>query len=172
MQPPQHRAIVLGASNVTMSISTVVETACRAWGRPLDLLAAIGHGRSYGAASSVLGRTLPGILECALWQEWQARSAIPTAALLTDIGYDILFGAHPERIALWIEHCLRRLRHTCDRIVVTELPLASVQRLGPRRFLALRSLLFPRSRVSWNESLERAQRLNGFVLELAARPPV
>ena len=37
---PPRRVVVLGASNVTRSLSTIVETACRLWGRPLDMLLA------------------------------------------------------------------------------------------------------------------------------------
>jgi hypothetical protein len=167
MPAPQHRAIVLGASNVAIGIALVVETACRAWGRPLDVLAAVGHGRSYGKPSRVLARSLPGILQCALWEEWRARAALPTAALLTDIGNDILFGAPPEQIADWVRDCLERLRPDCSRIVVTELPLASVERLGPRQYVALRTLIFPRSQITWEQALRRAELLNRYVLELA-----
>src|SRR5205807_8069752 len=58
---PPRRVVVLGASNVSLGFGTIVETAARLWGAPLDLLAAFGHGRSYGLRKSVLGRELPGI---------------------------------------------------------------------------------------------------------------
>jgi len=57
---PSRRVVFLGASNVVRAISTIVETAELSWGLPLDVLAACGHGRSYGRTSCVLGRSLPG----------------------------------------------------------------------------------------------------------------
>jgi hypothetical protein len=167
MPDPQHRAIVLGASNVVIGMATVVETARLAWGEPLELLAAIGHGRSYGQSSSVMGRTLPGILQCDVWSEWKERAPLPTAALLTDIGNDILFGAAPPRIASWVRDCLVRLRDSCERLTITELPLDSVLSLGPVRYLALRALLFPSSRITWQQAIDRARELNEHVIALS-----
>ena len=45
---PSRRVILLGASNLTRGISTVVEIAKTKWGSPLDIMSALGHGRSYG----------------------------------------------------------------------------------------------------------------------------
>ena len=122
---PSRRVILLGASNVVRAISTIVETVELIWEPPLDVLAACGHGRSFGRTSCVFGRSLPGILQCGLWQDWQRRPALPTAALVSDIGNDILYGASVDQIAEWVEQCLARLRGACDRIVITELPLAA-----------------------------------------------
>jgi len=83
---PARRVVLLGASNLTRGISTAVETARLQWGRPLDVMAALGHGRSYGLASRLLCRTLPSIVECGLWPALAARPPAPTAALVTDVG--------------------------------------------------------------------------------------
>ncbi|HEX5443564.1 MAG TPA: hypothetical protein VFW87_07035, partial [Pirellulales bacterium] len=120
---PQRRVVLLGASNVTRGISTVVETACRVWGRPLDLLAAIGHGRSYGMKSTVLVRTLPGILDCGLWPALAERPPAHTAALVTDVGNDLFYGADPPQIAGWIEACVDRLAKLDAAVVMTRMPV-------------------------------------------------
>jgi hypothetical protein len=163
----QHRVIILGASNVVRCLPTVIETARNTWGRPLEIMAAIGHGRSYGLTTTVLGRTLPGILQCDLWQDWQEREQLPTAALITDIGNDILFGATPSQIAAWVRECLRQIVERCDHIIMTELPLESVKPIGRQRFLLLRSVLFPRSRLTWDQGLSHGIELNDRVRELA-----
>src|SRR5262245_2033911 len=85
-QTTGHRIVLLGASNLTRGISTVIETAGSILGRPLEVLAAFGHGRSYGMSSSVLGRSLPGIVDCGIWQSLAARPPVSTSALITDIG--------------------------------------------------------------------------------------
>ena len=166
-QIPQQRVIILGASNVVRCLPTVIETASELWGRPLELMAAIGHGRSFGITTTVLGRTLPGILECELWKEWSERQQLPTASLVTDIGNDILFGVSPEQIAEWLRQCLIQLADRSQRLIITELPLESVMPIGPQRYLFLRSILFPRSRLTWDQALSRGTQLNDAVCELA-----
>lgn len=163
----QRRVIVLGASNVTRGLPAFCRAAAKAWGAPLDILAAIGHGRSYGQPSSVLGRVLPSIRSCELWDDWQAREPLPTAALITDIGNDIVYGSKPAQIADWVRECVERLLPHCDRIVITGLPLESVSRVGPRRFRILRAMIFPGSRLTLEQALASAEELHERVAEIA-----
>ena len=144
----RRRVVLLGASNLTRGISTVVETAQRLWGAPLDVMMAAGHGRSYGMTSRVLGRSLPAITACGLWEDLSRRTPLPTAALITDVGNDIVYGAEADEIAAWVEECLVRLESLCRKRVITALPLASIAPLSPRRFLVFRSLLFPGSQLT------------------------
>ena len=169
LQTLSRRVVLLGASNLKIGFSTVIEAVGQAWGAPLDILAALGHGRSFGLESRVLGRCLPAIVSCGLWDELTSRPPASTAALVTDIGNDILYGARVEQIAGWVETCLERLARTCERITVTQLPLESIAGVGRRRFLLCRSILFPRSRLRLDEAISRAEELNRCVVNLAAR---
>ena len=101
--PSTPRVILLGASNLARGISTIVGTAQSRLGSPLEFFIAMGHGRSYGRASRVLGRTLPGIDECGLWDALGDAVSTQTYALITDIGNDIIYGYDVEMIAAWIE---------------------------------------------------------------------
>jgi hypothetical protein len=161
--------VLLGASNLLRGISTVVETAELVWQTPLDVMAACGHGRSYGMTSWVLGRSLPGIIACGLWEDLSRRPRLPTSVLVTDIGNDLVYGANVDQIAAWIECCLERVTPLSDRLVVTQLPLESLARLAPWRFRLLRTILFPRSKVKFHDVMAGAQQLNARVLELAKR---
>ncbi len=163
------RVVLLGASNVTMALSTVVETAQHAWGQPLEVLAAIGHGRSYGVSSSVLGRTLPGIVECGLWKELETRSPLPTAAMVTDIGNDIVYGHDVPIISQWVETCLERLSTQADRLVVTRLPIESLSAAAAWKMHLLSSLIFPGSRLNRDEALAKAVEMDHKLLEYANR---
>ncbi len=104
------RVIALGASNLTRGFRTVVSAARAAWGPEVQVLAALGHGRSYGAPSRVVFRTLPGILESGLWRTLESLPALPTRALVADVGNDILYGLSAERILAWVEEALSRLQ--------------------------------------------------------------
>jgi hypothetical protein len=165
----QRRVVLLGASNLTRGISTVVETAQAVWGRPLEVLAALGHGRSYGLRSRVLGRELPGITACGLWDELAHRPAAATAALVTDIGNDLVYGASVSSILGWVGESLDRLAASEARTVMTLLPLASVESLSDWRFKIARTCAFPRSRAQLNEILHQARELNAGLIRLAER---
>ena len=166
---PQRRIVILGASNATIGLSTIVQTARQIWGHPLEVMAAVGHGRSYGAASRVLGRTLPGILHCDLWRELAARPALPTAALLTDIGNDIIYGRTPNVLLEWVENCLQRLAPNVERLVVTRLPIATLMATSTWKLHLLVSLIFPSSRVVPTEALARATEVDQALCTFAAR---
>jgi hypothetical protein len=159
---------MLGASNLAIHLPTIVETAGRLWGRPLDLMAATGHGRSYGMTSRVMGRVLPGILQCGLWEDLERRPRAATAALVTDIGNDLLYGVAVEQIAAWVEESLVRLSRVAAMLVVTELPLESTHTLSERRFRFFKNVFFPRSQLTYNQALARSAALNAVVRELAA----
>ncbi len=164
---PSRRVVLLGASNIARSLSIVFDSARNVWGSPLDIVVATGHGRSYGQSSRILGRTLPGILQSGLWDALAARPPAPTAALLTDIGNDILYGASAAQIARWVERCLSQLQPVAQQITVTQLPLTSLADLGEFRFLTMRTLLFPKSRLTMSNALTTARELNDKVIAVA-----
>jgi hypothetical protein len=161
--------VLLGASNVTRGISTIVETASRVLGGPLDVWAAFGHGRSYGMASRVLGRELPGIVECGLWPALTRAPTLATAALITDVGNDIVYGASVAEIVAWVQSCVEQLTRLNARIVMTQLPLQTVRTISERRFRFFRSILFPSSRVPLRTAVDRAIELNERLCDLCAR---
>src|SRR5262249_21781564 len=165
---PPRRVILLGVSSVGRGLSTALETACSAWSGPLDVLAAFGHGRSYGVRTSLLWRELPGIAECGLWEALARRPAAPTAALVTDVGNDLLLDVPAPRMAAWVEACVDRLLDAGARVVLTPLPLCNVERLSPGRFLLFRSLLYPGCRLGLATVLERARDLDARLRDLAA----
>ncbi|MEQ8791969.1 MAG: hypothetical protein RIC55_37275 [Pirellulaceae bacterium] len=167
--PPMRRVVIVGASNVVRGISTIYDTSARCWGTPLDFLVAHGHGRSYGGTSYFLGRGLPGIRQCGLWSDLKERPPAPTAALLTDVGNDILYGFEVERIGDWVDQCLSRMAACSERVIVTELPVHDVERITARRYNLVRALFFPQCRLPHREALDRALRLNELLCELAER---
>ncbi len=166
---PARRVVILGASNVTLGLSTVVATARLAWGQPLDVMAAIGLGRSYGLATNVLGRGLPGIVQCGLWEALERRTPLPTAALVTDIGNDIIYGCSVGPITRWLEICLERLANQVECLIVTRLPIDVVSAVPEWKMRLLTSLLFPSSRISHDEALDNALELDLQLVKYANR---
>jgi len=165
---PKRRVVLLGASNLTKGIGTVLETSARVWGGPQQVFAALGHGRSYGRTTRFVGMRLPGIESCDLWQDLAAAEPLPTAALVTDIGNDLLYEEPVERIIEWVSLCLDRLAALEAWTTVTLLPIDNLHALGIARFRVLRSLFFPSSRITLGEVTRRARALNEGVRQLAA----
>jgi hypothetical protein len=164
------RLVLLGASNLLRGFPSVIRAARQAWGDPVEVMAALGHGRSYGMASAFLSRVLPAICDCGLWRALDTRPERPTRALLTDVGNDIIYGAMPDRILAWVDVCLRRLRDGGAEVVVTGLPMDRIERLSRSGYATLRAIFFPVHRwLPFREALERARAVAAGVEELAAR---
>jgi hypothetical protein len=159
---PTLRVVLLGASNLKMGFPAALARLRGGVGNPLEILAALGHGRSYGIWSHLVGiRRLPGIVDCGLWQDLDRHAPLPTLALLTDVGNDLLYGASAPQIAGWIETCLERLAEHGAETVLTLLPLASLEKVSPFRYHLVRSILFPgRRAVSWDALLDSVRELN------------
>jgi hypothetical protein len=162
------RVVALGASNLTRGFQTIVSSARSVWGPEVEVLAALGHGRSYGAPSRFLFRTLPSILKSGLWDELERRPPMTTRALVTDVGNDILYGFSVERTLGWVEEALIRLRAVTNDVVLTDLPLASVYRLSNFKFVAFRTALVPSCRLSLLQVLERTELVNEGLTKLSA----
>lgn len=163
------RVVAVGASNLTRGFHTLVETARSAWGADVEVLAALGHGRSYGGPSTFVVRGLPGILQSGLWRELAAHPPVPTRALVTDVGNDIMYGYPPEGILEWVDECVVRLGRLTPDVVVTGLPHAATAGLPPAQFLLFRSMFFPRCRLSLGETLRRGVEVDEGLRAIASR---
>lgn len=141
-------------------------------GIPLDIYAALGHGRSYGSASNVSGRVLPGITTCGLWEKWESSPRLPTRALLTDIGNDLLYNSTVDEILDWIRLALRRLRPRCEQIALTMVPIENARTIHPGFYRAFLRVCFANCRVTQDEMVTRAAALNMGLAQLAAEHQV
>jgi hypothetical protein len=165
--PPRSRVVLLGASNLTLAFSLVVSRLRAVLPGPLEVLAAIGHGRSYGRPSRVLFRQLPGIAECGLWRILDRGPKKETFALLADFGNDLMYGQDVDEIVGWIERILERLASQGARSALARLPLSSIERLTPLRFGIARGLLYPSHRIDLATVRERARALDERIVALA-----
>jgi hypothetical protein len=162
---PALRVILLGASNVKMGFPEILARlrgGVGGDGGPLEILAALGHGRSYGMWSHLLGvRQLPGIVDCRLWDDLDRRPDLPTFAHVGDVGNDLLYGAGAAQIAGWVGTCLDRLTDRGAEIVLALLPIASLVKVSEVRYHLVRSILFPgRRTASWDAILDSVRELN------------
>ncbi len=165
------RVILLGASNLVRALPVALETIRRAIGRAeLDVYVVHGHGRSYGIRSSVLGRSLPGMLDCGVWTALESADG-PVRAMLTDIGNDIGYCVGAERLAGWVEECVRRLTALSDdsRLVMALPPVESLVRLSDAQIFAARQFFFPTSPLTPADVRREIPDLERRLREIASR---
>jgi hypothetical protein len=136
---------------------------------PLELLAALGHGRSYGLTSRVLIRELPAIGDCGLWDVLQRGTSRPTSALITDIGNDLFYGATVNEILAWVTSAIDRLVARDARIVMTLLPLDVADTISPWRFRLMRGMMFRNCTRELGELKAMGVELNERLRKLADR---
>ena len=163
------RIIALGASNLTRGLPTVVSAARTTWGHDVELLGALGHGRSYGIPSRFAARTLPGILQSGLWRTLDSLSPATSRGLVTDVGNDVIYEVPAPLILEWVEDAVDRLLTYTTDVVLTDLPVDSIKRLGVPAFLAVRTLVAPRCRLTLSAAVETAERVNDGLTQMADR---
>lgn len=162
------RLVALGASNLTRGLQSVIALGREQYGPDVEIVAALGHGRSYGADSHFLARSLPGILQSGLWHTLDALPPAETRAIVSDVGNDILYGYRPSQILDWVREAVDRLlRHTTD-VTIAGLPYFHIERLSPRKFLVMRTVLFPPCRLSLAEVGEAAATIEDGLVKLAS----
>jgi hypothetical protein len=163
------RVVMLGASNLTRGLPTVIETCRRLLGAPIDIHVVTGHGRSYGLDTYVVVRGLPSIRDSSVWRVLEAAPTVPTYGLVADVGNDIMYRVAPSTIVEWVDGCMGRLSALHARQVVTSLPMARLRRMSPANFQLARAIFFPTRRMSMTDALRLAEELDGRLREIAAR---
>lgn len=176
MDPGRDQVVLLGASNLTRSIGSASRIARSMVDHPCELALVLGHGRSYGISSNILGRRLPSILDCNLWSQLSipdARTEGPRRyALITDVGNDIGFGRLPEEIESWLIETTDRLKRARFDIIMTALPLDSLRKMSRTAFEIIRRLFFPGKPLSYQTALDRVADLDERMRRLADRTSI
>lgn len=152
--------VIIGASNVTFSLPVIWSTLRHSLTEPFRLIVAAGHGRSFGMPNTVLGRTLPSILDCGLWESLIDQDSSVTHALVTDVGNDLLYGADSAQTMNWVVETIDRLKECSSNVVVTGLPVDALNGLSPRRFEFFRRLMFPQSTLTFETALTESGNLH------------
>ncbi|MBA3652238.1 MAG: hypothetical protein H0W66_12345 [Chthoniobacterales bacterium] len=93
----------------------------------------------------------------------------PTFAILSDIGNDLAYETPVEKIVQWIEATLDRLAALGARMVLNNIPLASLEGVGAMRYQVFRELFFPNCKLPRKEMLRRAEQLSAELETVAER---
>lgn len=158
--------LVFGASNVRRGLVSLINEVNFCFGSRWDLVIVAGHGRSYGASTSILGRRLPGIRQ-AVWRDHFSGHHRERYALLTDFGNDLFYGATIFQIQQWIEESLAMLHREKVKLTMTGLPLEAIQGCQKTKFFLLRAIFFPKTKLNFRDAIRGAERLDEVIRELS-----
>lgn len=148
---PDHRIILLGASNLTLGLPRIVRSLQKTLPGQVEIISAHGHGRSYLRWSKVVFRGLPSIRDCSLWQHLDTLpEAINTYALVTDLGCDLFYGEKPDQIIESVNQCMARLSAMDARIVFARPPLERLYELSSWQYFVAKNIFFPGPTVPWD----------------------
>jgi hypothetical protein len=160
---PLRFVALLGASNIALGLPQLARALDRAGCRRSTF--ACGHGRSFGLRSSIPLRALGALREAPLFDDPEPLDA----ALVADVGNDLVYGVESARILAWVEECLERLSARGARIVVAGPPLASLARLTPARYAVAKGVLFPFHALSRDDALRGIAELDAGLAAISAR---
>ena len=121
--------------------------------------------------NTVLGRTLPGILECGLWEALDKLDKLDDSTsihtIVTDIGNDLLYGLNAAQTMSWVNETVERLSDRSQKILITGLPIDSLNSLSKQRFDFFRRVLFPNSTLTLESALVEGLQLHNQLLNFA-----
>lgn len=169
MDAPRPDVVILGASNVSFSLPTIVRAIEATFDGEARLWCVHGLGRSYGQDSRFNGRKLDGILQSAFWDAFAARDRPgPVFALMTDLGNDLIYDAEIDQILLWATECAGRLRDHDAALTMTRLPAEKILALRPRRYRISQQILFPGRESDYDHMRQQVRSLDALLPGLAA----
>jgi hypothetical protein len=161
------RVVILGASNLSLTFRTIVQSALAMFDGPLELFVAKGFGRSYGRDSKFFGKKFPGILQCGIWDALHRAPPLPTVAVVADLGNDLAYEAPVDDVVGWVSTALDRLDEHGARVALNNVPIASLRTVGAARYYLFRELFFPSCKLPRQEMLHRAEQLSDALDRLA-----
>ncbi len=164
--------VLLGASNLSRGCFALARhmKACL-HPRKVDVVIACGPGRAYCTSGGLLNVVYPPIHSSDIFEtaHKKSESGYHVVALVTDVGNDIMYDVPPEQVIETIQQIFTRLQSMNAEIFYTTLPAIFEKGVHPFIFYMLRSLLFPHSRVSYNEATAGIIKVNQFLREFASR---
>lgn len=163
--------VLLGASNVSISIRPILNLLqCGIPGK-IDVWAAFGFGRSYGIESQFLANRYTGITKCGLWEPLLETNANRCVALITDVGNDLIYGVDVDTIMSWVDWCMTNFAKLDAEVVISLPPVERVQRLSPWQFAIAQRILYPggRGRLKYADVMAQVEFLTSAVCKLAER---
>lgn len=163
--------VILGASNLTISLRQILHRAAQSYDGPIDIYLAYGPGRSYGLRAGNPLNQFVGIVRSQLWSDLReaiARAKDPEIyAFITDLGNDLAYTRGYQHLLRWFKRILGWLEDLNASIAVTSLPVDSLQKMPRFKFQAVRRFFFPSIHISREDAMGWIETMQESLLELS-----
>ncbi len=162
--------ILLGASNLArgcFALGRHIQACLHP--RPVEVMIATGPGRGYCVPGGLLTVVYPPIQSSRIFEAAREKfaSGYRVIALVTDIGNDIMYGVSPEALTETLHQIFTRLQSMRAEVFYTPIPQIFETGIHPALFHVLRTVLFPGSRVSYDQTQRAVGRVNRFLQDAA-----
>jgi len=161
--------VLLGASNLARGYTALTHyLESNLAPQPAAFLAAFGPGRGYGAWGGLLNISYPPIVESPLFEKARrkAEKGSRVVALVTDIGNDLLYGLDADGLIAVVQTVFDRLAAVNARVYATTLPVFFEQEVPPMIYYPIRTLLYPKSRVTREQAVDGVRRVNAYLKKI------
>ena len=118
-----------------------------------EFLNALGPGRGFCARGGIFNITYSPIQDCQIIEsgEKKSKEALRTVVLITDIGNDLLYGVSADTLIASLDIMIDEILKWDADIFLTSIHVNLKKDVSPTIFLVLRSLLYPSSKVNYEE---------------------
>lgn len=135
--------------------------------RRVRILTALGPGRGYVAPGGLWHLQYPPIKDSPVFSvlEKGHRRGESTLAFLTDLGNDFLYNVTGEELIAVLDALFTRLEASHTKILVTPIHPILTEILTPKVYEMLRTWLYPKSRVPYEQVIDGIHAVNYFLKE-------
>ena len=156
--------VLMGASNLARG-QYAISRALQKQGAStqIEFLYALGPGRGYCAKGGFLNVRYSPIHECGILSavEGRAKSGnVRIAALLMDIGNDIMYGFTGDEIASRLKQMIDRLKKLNVRVWIAPIQVDMENDVDEKTFLLLRKVFFPNSSITYEQAGRAVKSIN------------
>ena len=146
--------LLMGASNLARGYSMLTHHLSECLEKnKTEFLNALGPGRGFCARGGIFNITYSPIQDCQIIEsgEKKSKEALRTVVLITDIGNDLLYGVSADTLIASLDIMIDEILKWDADIFLTSIHVNLKKDVSPTIFLVLRSLLYPSSKVNYEE---------------------
>jgi hypothetical protein len=146
--------LLMGASNLARGYSMLTHHLSECLKKnKTEFLNALGPGRGFCARGGIFNITYSPIQDCQIIEsgEKKSKEALRTVVLITDIGNDLLYGVSADTLIASLDIMIDEILKWDADIFLTSIHVNLKKDVSPTIFLVLRSLLYPSSKVNYEE---------------------
>jgi hypothetical protein len=146
--------LLMGASNLARGYSMLTHHFSKCLEKnKIEFLNALGPGRGFCARGGIFNITYSPIQDCRIIEsaEKKSKEALYTVVLITDIGNDLMYGVSADTLIVSLDIMIEKILKWDADIFLTSIHVNLKKDISPTLFLVLRFLLYPNSKVNYEE---------------------